>query len=156
MDVGSLHQMPGLLVVCVVTDQTVGDRRSPGVTILGVETVYLPRQPSLLARVQVANVAMNRGRCTRWLVLNFLTGSTLRRHFLRAVAAAVSFVHVVAATSAWCCGTGKLLQVAVFSFLSLPFRRGSQSHSSPVSASRMLVISNTSVVQVLSALDCLQ
>ena len=33
------------------------------------------------------------GQCTRWLVQNFQTGTALRRHFLRAVAAAVLFVH---------------------------------------------------------------
>ena len=50
------------------------------------------------ARRQVANVVMNRRRCTRWLVLFINKGSTLRRRLLRAVAAAVTFVHVVAAT----------------------------------------------------------
>ena len=44
--------------------------------------------------------------------LNFQTGMTLRRHFQRAVAAAVTFVHVVAATSAWCCGTDQASDVA--------------------------------------------
>ena len=38
------------------------------------------------------------GPCTRWLVPYFQTGATLPRHFLRAVAAAVIFVRVVAAT----------------------------------------------------------
>ena len=36
----------GHMVVCVVTGQMVGDRRSPGATILGVGTIYLLRQPS--------------------------------------------------------------------------------------------------------------
>ena len=45
------------------------------------------------------------GRCTSWLVLYFQTGATLRRQSLRAVAAAVPFVHVVAATSASCRST---------------------------------------------------
>ena len=37
----------GHMVVCVVTGQMVGDRWSPGATILGVGTYYLLRQPSL-------------------------------------------------------------------------------------------------------------
>ena len=35
------------MVVCVVTDQMVGDRRSPGATIQGSEFVCFLRQPSL-------------------------------------------------------------------------------------------------------------
>ena len=40
------HESAGHMVVYVVTDQMVGDRRSPG-TVLGVESIYLLRQPSL-------------------------------------------------------------------------------------------------------------
>ena len=58
---------------------------------------------------------MNRGQCTRWLVL-ILTGLTWQSHFLPAVVTAVTFFYVLTATSAWCRGTGKLWQVAVFSF----------------------------------------
>ena len=45
---GSLHQKHrvGGIVVCVVTDQMVGARRSPGATTLGAEIVYFLRQPS--------------------------------------------------------------------------------------------------------------
>ena len=46
-------------------------------------------------------------QCTRWQVQYSQTGVTLRRHFSRAVAAAVTFVSVVAATSARCRGTGQ-------------------------------------------------
>ena len=41
------NKSAGHMVVCVVTGQMVGDRRSPGATILGVETIYLLSQPSL-------------------------------------------------------------------------------------------------------------
>ena len=50
-DVGSLHQKhresAGLRVVCVVVDQTVGDRWPSGASTLKVEVVYFLRQPSL-------------------------------------------------------------------------------------------------------------
>ena len=46
-------------------------------------------------------------RCTNSLVLYSQTGATLRRHFLRAVAAAVFYFHVAAATSASCRGTSQ-------------------------------------------------
>ena len=52
LGLGSLHQKPrvgGRLVVYFVTGQMVGDRRSPGATILGVETIYLLSQPSLFS-----------------------------------------------------------------------------------------------------------
>ena len=39
----------GDMVVCVVTDQMVGDRRSSGATILAVETIYLLRQLSFFS-----------------------------------------------------------------------------------------------------------
>ena len=42
------NESAGHMVVRVVTGQMVGDRRSPGATILGVETIYLLRQPSFL------------------------------------------------------------------------------------------------------------
>ena len=54
------------------------------------------------------------GRCTSSL-------STLRRHFLRAVAAAVFYVHVAAATSASCRGTS--LQNIAFQ---IPMQRQAQ------------------------------
>ena len=41
------------------------------------------------------------------LGLRFALPEALRRHFLHAVAAAVFFVHVAAATSAWCRGTSQ-------------------------------------------------
>ena len=47
------------------------------------------------------------GRCTSSLVLYSLTGATLQRHFLCAVAAAAFYVHVAAATSASCRGTSQ-------------------------------------------------
>ena len=47
------------------------------------------------------------GQCTRWQVQYSQTGATLRRHFSRAVAAACTFVSVVAATSALCRGTSQ-------------------------------------------------
>ena len=40
------HESAGLLVMCVVTGQMVGDRQSPEATILGGEIAYLFRQPS--------------------------------------------------------------------------------------------------------------
>ena len=47
------------------------------------------------------------GRCTSSRVLYSQTGATLRRHFLRAVAAAVFYIHVTAASSASCCGASQ-------------------------------------------------
>ena len=41
------HKSAGLLVLCVVTDQMVGDRRSPGATVLGGKIICFLRQPSL-------------------------------------------------------------------------------------------------------------
>ena len=41
------HESAGHMVVCVVTGQMVGDRRSPRATILGVGTIYLLRQSLL-------------------------------------------------------------------------------------------------------------
>ena len=50
------------MVVCVVTGLMVGDRRSPGATILGVEVVYTLRQPSGVSPA-------DRSRTSRWLAL---------------------------------------------------------------------------------------
>ena len=67
------------------------------------ERVCLPLPPTIACRSrrQLADIVIPCGvdSCTRWQVTFILTGTTLRRHFLRAVAAAVTFVHVVAATS---------------------------------------------------------
>ena len=41
------HASAGHRVVCIAMDQMVGNRRSPGATILGSENVYLCCQPSL-------------------------------------------------------------------------------------------------------------
>ena len=73
------HASAGHMVVYIAMDQMVGNRQSPGAKILGSETVYLIRQPSLCSRRQVPCVVMPCGQCTRWLVLYFLTDSTLRR-----------------------------------------------------------------------------
>ena len=82
-----IYRSAGLQVVCIVMDQMVCDRRS--------------------ARRQVPYVAMSSGRCTSGPVLNVQTGAALRRPFSRAVAAAATFVSVVASTSAWCRGTSQ-------------------------------------------------
>ena len=64
------HASAGHLVVYFVTAQMVGNRRSPGATILGVESEYtLPPTIALRSRRQVAYILMPCGQCTRWLVL---------------------------------------------------------------------------------------
>ena len=68
------------------------------------------------------------GQCTRRQVLYSQTGATLRRHFSRAVAAAGTFVCVVAATSAWCRGTSKR-NIASQMLLQLPTLRRRVSHA---------------------------
>ena len=55
------HASAGHLVVYFVTGQMVGVRRSPGATILGVETIYLLSQPSLFqSRRLVPYIVMDR------------------------------------------------------------------------------------------------
>ena len=72
----------GHMVVCVVTVQMVGARRSAGATILGVEVVYFLRQPSGFSpRRQVQNISdafLCVGQCTRWQVVYILLGSFSR------------------------------------------------------------------------------
>ena len=95
-DFGSLHQNPesaGHFVENSAVDQMVGSRRSPGATILGGASTSTSSAnhrfsvpPNIVMHLAVDSV---RG----WLVQNFQTGTALRRHFLRAVAAAVWFVH---------------------------------------------------------------
>ena len=83
-DFGSLQQKhresAGLRVVCVVVDQMVGDRRPPAASILGVEVVYFLRQPSLPGPPTGPehSDASWCGRCTRWQVVYFQTGSFSR------------------------------------------------------------------------------
>ena len=51
------HASAGHRVVCIAMDQMVGNRRSPGATILGSENVYLCCQPSLVrSRRQVVYI----------------------------------------------------------------------------------------------------
>ena len=76
--------------MCIATVEMVGDRRSPKATILGSEFGYILCRPSLACPVEQRE---------RWPVPYLLTRTTLQRHFLRAVAPAVTFVYVVAATS---------------------------------------------------------
>ena len=47
----------GHLVVYFVTGQMVGDRRSPGATILGVETICIPSQPSLFSPADMSRTS---------------------------------------------------------------------------------------------------
>ena len=93
----------------VVTGQLVGDRRSPGATILGARLRTPSANHRLLGPPTGPEVCDGSfcGQCTRWQVQYSQTGATLRRHFSRAVAAASTFVSVVAATSAWCRGTSQ-------------------------------------------------
>ena len=85
---------------CVRRDGSVG-WRSPGDNT-GVRARLLP-PPTIAcgARRQVAFIML-----LSCVDSAFQTGTTSRRHFLCAVVAAVTFVSVVAATSAWCHGTG--------------------------------------------------
>ena len=56
--------------MCAVTGQMVGDRRSPGATTLGVETIHLfPPTITLQSWRQVPYIALDRGQCTSWQVL---------------------------------------------------------------------------------------
>ena len=58
------HASAGHLVVYFVTGQMVGDRRSPGATILGVESIYLLSQPSLFqSRRQFQYIVMRPSSC---------------------------------------------------------------------------------------------
>ena len=51
------HASAGHLVVYFGTGQMVGDRRSPGATILGVETIYLLSQPSLFSPADMSRTS---------------------------------------------------------------------------------------------------
>ena len=109
-DFGSLHQkhrVGGTQVVYVVTGQMVGDRRFPGTTTLGV---HVPPTIRCQSRRQVQNILTHLGvdsvrdgrlSTSRWvpflgfvLGLRFTLPEALRRHFFRAVAAAVFLVFV--------------------------------------------------------------
>ena len=110
----------GPLVVSVMTDQMVGDRRSPGATMLGVEVVCFLRQPSLpgpLTGPEPSDASWC-GRCTSWQVDYIQTGSFSRAcsgtsvrstrgvaaSFLACCRGSRNFVQVAAATSALCRG----------------------------------------------------
>ena len=74
------HASAGHLVVYFVMAQMVGNRRSPGATILGGESEYpLPPTIALRSRRQLAYILIPCGRCMTWLVLYLQTGSTSRR-----------------------------------------------------------------------------
>ena len=55
--------------VCIVTDQMVGDRRSPGRQHWEASSCTSSANHRCLARRQVPYIAMPCGRCTRWLDL---------------------------------------------------------------------------------------
>ena len=62
------------MVVCVVTGQMVGDRRSPrGDNTGGRDLLPPPATIAFLSRRQVPNFVMDPGQCTRWLVLYIQT-----------------------------------------------------------------------------------
>ena len=84
------------------------------------------------------------GRCTSSLVLYSQMGATLRRHFLRAVAAAVFYVHVAAATSAPCRGTSQQ-NIAFQIFLQLQTLR--RHVSRPVAAGVYLSLKDVAASQ---------
>ena len=146
-DFGSLHQKPrvGGTRGRVRRDGSDGWRSPfPRGDNTG-EPDRVPPSPTIACRSRrlVVNIVIPCGHCTRWRVLFFQTGTTLRRHFLHTVAAAVISVSVVAATSAAvaaqasgtlrsdvsvrrcgdasarCCGTGKLLATYLFWYLFL-------------------------------------
>ena len=72
-----------------VTAQMVGNRRSPGATILGGESGYpLPPTIALRSRRQVAYILIPCGQCTRWLVLYLQTGFDVAASLVLTVAAA--------------------------------------------------------------------
>ena len=108
-DFGSLHQKhrasAGHLVVYFVTGLMVGDRRFPGATILGARfsTSSANHPVSVPPTGSEPRDGFSFGHV---LGLRFPLPEALRRRF-RAVAAAVFFVHVVAATPAWCRGTSQ-------------------------------------------------
>ena len=82
----------GHSVVYFVTGQMVGDRWFPGDNTGSEVFTSSANHPLLVPPTG----------CVHRDALYEMAGATLRRHFLRAVAAAVIFVCVVAATSAWC------------------------------------------------------
>ena len=80
--------------------QMVGDRRPPGATILGRRASLCTSSANhCIPGPPTGSVHRDGSFCgqrARWLVQNSQTGATLRRHFLRAVAAAVP-----SSTSLW-------------------------------------------------------
>ena len=90
------HESAGLLVVCVVTDQMVGGRRSPGAKILGGEIVYLLRQT-------IAGDALwtgpERSDGPNFLEYGFRCGPDVEASFSPSVAAAAIRVYPDAAAS---------------------------------------------------------
>ena len=80
------RESAGLLVVCVVTDQMVGARRSLGRQNWGARLCTPSANHRLLGPPTGSEVRDGSccGLCTRRLALYLQTGATLRRHFLRA------------------------------------------------------------------------
>ena len=111
------RESAGPMVENGVTDQMVGDRRSPGSTILGVEFEYLLRQPSLLGPPTGLE-----HRDALWTVYELASperadrSSLLDMIFVRRCGVPrsqllrqwQSFVFVVAASMADCCGSSSL------------------------------------------------
>ena len=109
--------------MCVVVVQMVGDRRFPGATILRSRLCTSSANHRCQARRLVQNIlthlgvdGVRDGRLSTSrrvpfigfvLGLRFALPEALRRHFLRAVAAAVFLVSVAAATLASCRGTSQ-------------------------------------------------
>ena len=97
--------------MCVVTIQMVGDRwrlppLPPRVTILGASCSATSANHPVSVPPTGPELpdASSTDRVIIVLGLRFALPEALRRHFLRAVAAAVFYVHVAAATSASCRG----------------------------------------------------
>ena len=96
------RESAGPMVEYVVTDQMVGDRRSPGATILGVEFEYLLRQPSLLGPP-----AGSEHRDAMWTVYELASPERAPRS--KYDVAASSITDIAASLVANCCGSGSPL-----------------------------------------------
>ena len=152
---GSLHQKPRV-VVCVVTDQMVGDRRSPGASILGARSCtsstnhHSPVPPTgsvhrdaLWTVFEMAGCLNPDGFIARWRILYLLT---VRRCGVSPDALLWQpyffFVYVAAATSASCRGTSQQ---------NIAFQTLRRHVSRPVAAGVSL-----SAVHIFSRLHCVR
>ena len=98
------HESAGHMVVCVVTDHMVGDRQSPGATILGGRD-YLPPPPTIAYQSRRQVPYLVTGAFGFW-DFGSLHIKALRRPWPTVVAAAQSALLTVRRHNASFCGRG--------------------------------------------------